>query len=339
MTENSNRNPLVSVIMPVYNCARYVDEAIVSMVNQTYKNMEIFIIDDCSTDGTKEKVATWAKLDERIKPIYKSVNTGYVESLNMAIGLSNGEYIARMDGDDISLPERIEKQVGYMASHLEVGVLGGGYKFLGTNKALIPIVEHDKIKIGLLKESQLAHPTVMFRASMLKNLDRLYKIDFLPCEDYEFWVYLSSKTILQNLEDILLEYRVHSENTSRNHHRNAELLKEITKIQLKAVGLNNKEIDYVNLNIKLWNNTTYKNPVELLKTYKILIKLIRNNRILNVYRIELFEFLIYWVFQNSDSHNSILKYLTKLYFKSFCVNKFAKTGHNVSDLNYSIIRI
>ena len=235
-------NPLVSVIMPVYNCVAFVDEAIESMVNQTYSNLEIFIIDDCSTDGTKEKLEQWAKLDIRIKPIYKAENTGYVESLNMAIGLSNGDYIARMDGDDISLPERIEKQVKYMASHLEVGVLGGGYKFLGTNKILIPIVEHDKIKIGLLNESQLAHPTVMFRASMLKKLDRLYKTEFIPCEDYEFWIYLSSKTILHNLNDILLEYRLHDSNTSKS--MNIKLILDtIVKIQLEEL-LPSVSIDY-----------------------------------------------------------------------------------------------
>lgn len=246
MTERSIKHPLVSVIMPVYNCAQYVDEAIGSMVNQTYKNMEIFIIDDCSTDGTKEKVDSWAKLDERIKPVYKSVNTGYVESLNMAIGLSNGEYIARMDGDDISLPERIERQVEFMQENHSVGVLGTGYKQVHSSRYFIPTTNSDEIKVGLLFQNQLAHPTVIIRRETLIKLGRGYSNAFLPCEDFELWTELIKITEIINLEQHLLEYRVHSGSTSRKSD-NSLLLKKILKKNLSILtnDLNSEFIDLV----------------------------------------------------------------------------------------------
>jgi glycosyltransferase involved in cell wall biosynthesis len=207
--------PLVSVIMPVYNCVAFVDEAIESMVNQTYSNLEIFIVDDCSTDGTKEKVEKWAKQDTRIKPFYKSVNSGYVDSLNMAIGLSNGEYIARMDGDDISLPERIEKQVEFMEFNKDANILGTGHILYGSNRIFLPQTEPTKIKVGLILNNQISHPTVIFRRSFLMLLPRLYNSEYIPMEDHEFWSFLSHKTKIYNINNPLLVYRIHNNGSSR----------------------------------------------------------------------------------------------------------------------------
>jgi glycosyltransferase involved in cell wall biosynthesis len=299
--------------------------------------MEIFIIDDYSIDGTKEKVESWAKLDERIKPIYKSVNSGYVDSLNMAIGLSNGEYIARMDGDDISLPERIARQVGYMNLNLEIGVLGCGYRLLGTNKSLIPVTDHDLIKIGLLIESQLAHPTVMFRASMLKRLDRLYKAEFIPCEDYEFWVYLSSKTIIHNLKDVLLEYRVHNGNTSKNHSKNSELLKQINRIQLKNLGLNSVEADIFNLKNILRNKAMYIKRIELYSMVDLIKKVVFYNRKFKLYNTELFEGVIYEGLKTIEYSNPIYTYIVKIYIKYKLRNLVLKSELKLRQFSYVII--
>ncbi len=332
-----NRYPLVSVIMPVYNCVKYVDEAIESIVKQTYTNMEIFIIDDCSTDGTKSKVETWAKQDNRIKPIFKSANAGYVDSLNMAIRLSNGEYIARMDGDDVSLQGRIARQVEYMSMNLEIGVLGCGYRFLGTSKSFIPLTDHDVIKIGLLLESQLAHPTVMYRASMLKKLDRLYKTEFIPCEDYEFWVYLSSKTIIHNLKDVLLEYRIHEGNTSKNHSKNSELLKQISEIQLKNLSINSDEVGMLDLKNIIRNKTTYIKPIELFRVLNVLKKVVFNNRKITLYNIELFEGVIYEGLKTLDYNNLIFKYVVKIYIKYMFRDLVRKNELKLSQFSYGII--
>lgn len=232
--------PLVSVVMPVYNCSQYIDEAIESMLIQTYTNMEIFIIDDCSTDGTKEKIETWAKLDERIRPIYKLVNSGYVDSLNLAIGLSNGGYIARMDGDDISLPDRIAKQVLFMETHKEIGLIGSGHRILGTNEIFEPIVDARYIKIGLLLANQFSHPTAFFRRSSIINLGRLYLSRFIPAEDYEYWNFLSDKIIMGNIREVLLIYRSHSEGISKKLPNDLNTI-EVVKSSIKRLKDNPHE--------------------------------------------------------------------------------------------------
>jgi glycosyltransferase involved in cell wall biosynthesis len=304
---------LVSVVMPVFNCAQFVDEAIESIVKQTYANIEIYIIDDCSTDGTRERIETWAKLDRRIKPIYKGENSGIVESLNLGIKLSNGEYIARMDGDDISLPQRIEKQVQFMNANLEIGVLGCGYRVLGKNKIFTPLVEHDLIKIGLLIESQLAHPTVMFRASVLRNLDRFYNPKFTTAQDYEFWVFLSSKTKLGNLPDVLLEYRVHGGNISKNNIKTLKFNKEIHEYQMKRLGLNIDEINTIKLKNIFNSKNNLNNLVLMIQKLTIFRKIIVNNRKSQIYNIKYFESLIFGGIQMQKLTNPIYQFIYSIF--------------------------
>jgi glycosyltransferase involved in cell wall biosynthesis len=177
--------------------------------------MEIFIIDDCSTDGTREKVESWAKLDERIKPIYKPVNSGIAESLNMAIEMSSGEYLARMDGDDISLPERINKQVDYLEVHKDISVLGSAHRVIGTKTVFRPLKDNSQIKIGLLIANQFSHPTIIFRKKAIGKLGRFYLNEFIPQEDYVYWCFLYQQTILGNLEEVLLLYRSYEQSSSK----------------------------------------------------------------------------------------------------------------------------
>ena len=106
--------PLVSVLIPCYNVERYVVEAVGSISNQTYKNLEIIAINDCSTDRTGELLMQLAREDSRIRVVTNEVNLKLIQTLNKGIGMCNGEYIARMDADDISLPTRIEKEVRFL---------------------------------------------------------------------------------------------------------------------------------------------------------------------------------------------------------------------------------
>lgn len=232
--------PLVSVIIPVYNCVKFIDEAIDSIISQTYSKMEIFIIDDCSSDGTKEKVEQWAEIDKRIKPIYKTANTGYVESLNTAISMSSGEYVARMDGDDLSLPERIEKQVEFLEINKNIDVVGSKCLILGTNKVIQPQTDHDKISIGLLTMNQMCHPTIMFRSNKFKVLNFKYKTDYIPAEDYELWTRMIMSMKFANIDEVLLHYRLHGGNISIKHKDNG-LINKIIKNQL--LRLNNDLTD------------------------------------------------------------------------------------------------
>lgn len=152
--------PLISVVMAVYNGADYLVPAIDSILQQTYSHFEFIIINDGSTDDTTKILQHYEQLDERIK-VYAQANQGLPISLNRGIRLARGKYIARMDADDISLPERFAKQVEFMESHPEVGVCGTQIKMIGENSYVDAYPSsHPAIQCWLLLASGIAHPSV-----------------------------------------------------------------------------------------------------------------------------------------------------------------------------------
>lgn len=218
--------PKVTVLMPVYNCELYIKEAVDSILNQTFSDFEFLIIDDASTDKTVDIIKTYS--DIRIKLIEKSVNTGLTNSLNYGLTIAKGKYIARMDGDDISLPERFEKQISFLEANPDVVVCGTTFKILGTGELVFVPEIHDDIKIGLLQECKLGHPTVMFRYSTLIDHRITYDNLMEPVEDYDLWVRLSAIGKLHNLQECLLYYRVHDYQVSKvRNNKQIELAKTI----------------------------------------------------------------------------------------------------------------
>ena len=129
-----NLIPTISVIMPVYNCFDYIQEAINSILNQTFSDFELIIIDDYSSDGTVDLIKKFN--DPRIKLTVKSVNSGISNSLNYGLKIAKGKYIARMDGDDISFPDRFERQVKFMDLNPKVILCGGGYISINSNQGI-----------------------------------------------------------------------------------------------------------------------------------------------------------------------------------------------------------
>jgi len=218
--KNWNSNPLVSVIMPVYNCETFIDEAISSIVNQTYENLEIIVIDDNSYDGTIEKLRLWQNQDSRIQLFINETNLGISKNLNLGIVNSRGKYIARMDGDDICFLNRIFEQVAYMEQNPGVDMVGAGYEFLNGTKKMVPQTDHERIKVGMLFCTQFAHPTVMFKSESVKKLKRLYNPAWTDTEDYEYWAYLKSEGfVFGNIAKPLLLYRTHEGNNSLKNSR------------------------------------------------------------------------------------------------------------------------
>lgn len=182
----SNKNMTVSVVMPVYNAEAYLREAIDSVLAQTYEDIELIIVDDGSTDGTEFIVRSYN--DDRI--IYHKVeHNGISEALNYGIRESRGKYIARMDGDDIMFPDRIEYQVNFMEEHKEVDVLGGGYEMIGeTGGKSIIFGNNGFVSISDMKNGNVvAHPTVMMRKSSMLRLPFLYEKLYDGVEDYKMW--------------------------------------------------------------------------------------------------------------------------------------------------------
>jgi glycosyltransferase involved in cell wall biosynthesis len=208
-----NTTPKISVLMPVYNCELYVASAVESILNQTYTDFEFLIIDDASTDATLSIIKSYT--DSRIKIIEKPINSGYTNSLNYGLTIAKGKYIARMDGDDISYPERFDKQIAYLEANPEVVVCGTNQKIVGNDKLIFLPQSNKSIKIRLLWGNCIPHSSAMIRKKILEDNNIQYDITTEPAEDYHLWIHLLAFGKLCNLPEVLLEYRVYSNQVSR----------------------------------------------------------------------------------------------------------------------------
>ena len=210
------KTPRISVLMPAYNSEKYIAEAIESILNQTYADFEFIIINDGSTDNTSKIVQEYAKKDTRIKFVNHTKNKGLVGVLNEGISLCSGEYIARMDSDDISLPLRFEKQIMYMDTNPECGVLGTYFKIFGDINQDIQKPINVKT-FDILSGAFVAHPTVMMRKSVIDKYGFRYDPNYKHAEDLELWSRMVFVTEIHNLPEILLNYRWADTNISVVH--------------------------------------------------------------------------------------------------------------------------
>lgn len=198
--------PKVSVLLPAYNAEKYIRSATLSVLKQTEKDLEVIAIDDGSTDGTLEILQDLQKKDKRLQIITRP-NKGLVESLNEGIMASKGKWIARMDADDISLPERLATQISY-AERNKLDVCGAYVRTFGMCLPRVRTypVTSDSANVHLLFNTCFAHPTVLARSEVLK-LNK-YSINHELIEDYELWTRLAIKGYrLGNVPRVLLLYR------------------------------------------------------------------------------------------------------------------------------------
>ena len=202
--------PLVTVLMPVYNGEAYLREAIQSILDQTYKNFIFLIINDGSTDKTEEIIMSFD--DNRIQYIKNSENLRLVKTLNKGLSLIKTKYVARMDADDISLPERLERQVDFMEEYSDVGLSGTWCRTIGESEESVIHYEtqHDLICFKQLFQIQIVHPSCMIRMEVLNKMDKLFDESFIHAEDYELFTRMSHYTKLGNIPYVLHLYRKHS---------------------------------------------------------------------------------------------------------------------------------
>lgn len=202
--------------MPVYNAEKYVSEAIESILNQTYADFEFIIIDDCSTDTSYQILQKYSAMDKRIKLLKNSQNSKLPKTLNKGISESIGKYIARMDADDISLPDRFSEQVEFMESHPDIGVCGTWIKeFLNDTSNIVRIgndypTDSEQIMTSMLFYGcSIAHPTVIIRREVLSSLNLKYDESLAGvAEDYDLWTRLLCNGVkFANLPNFLLLYR------------------------------------------------------------------------------------------------------------------------------------
>ena len=275
--------PSISVIMPVYNAGKFLKESIESILQQSFTNFEFFIIDDASTDNSVEIIQSYT--DKRIRFIQKEFNTGYTDSLNMAVQLSKGKYIARMDADDISFKHRFQQQFQFMESHTEVLVLGTAYKIIDTNTIVQLPITNEEAKIVAMMNVPVAHPTVLIRKEVFDKYGLWYNKKYEPSEDYDLWTRVLEKGSIENLPGTFLYYRRHPEQQSiSRYHKLMEATLQIRTGQLnKIIDFSNKPYDILFAIDVLAMKPLPITGMFLKNTAMLLSDLLEGNQIKNIY--------------------------------------------------------
>jgi glycosyltransferase involved in cell wall biosynthesis len=296
--------PLVTVLLPVYNGEKYLRTAINSILHQTFQDFELLIILDPSTDTSAEIIKSYD--DPRIRLVQNPQKAGLITALNQGIDLARGEFIARMDSDDISLPTRLAKQLAFMKKHRDVIMCGTWafafqelqagqkVKYLFNNKhlqkllpkytgTLRPPTSWDSTKCSLLFSNPIIHPSIMFRKSLLNQFNLRYEAGWKYVEDYEMWTRLMDQGKICNLGEYLLYFRAHAGSVSKifedeqrqNHDRVLETLFE--KLNLTPTT------EEINTHNAVGREEIQPNEVLIGQGEKWLLKLLTANRTANYF--------------------------------------------------------
>lgn len=269
---NFSRNnvmPKITVLLPVYNAAKHIENAVKSILNQTFKDFELLIINDGSIDKSVEIIKTFK--DKRIQLIHNPANLGLIKTLNKGIDLTKGKYIARMDADDIAMPNRLEKQVAFLENNSEYALVGTQANFIfgdklsntlfsmETNSEILPVLS--------LFSCPFIHPSVMIKTAILKEF--YYHEGFTAAEDYELWTRILKKYPCANLSESMLQYRIHDNNISTiQNDKQIDSVRRIYEANLKYIQMSYTEAD---LDIYLKISGSYQKDISLndLKNIKI----------------------------------------------------------------------
>ncbi|MEO8413526.1 MAG: glycosyltransferase [Ginsengibacter sp.] len=312
--------PIVSVIMPVYNAGPFLKEAIDSILQQSFTNFEFFIIDDASTDNSVSIINTYT--DKRIQFIQKAKNTGYTDSLNMAIKSSKGKYIARMDADDISYKDRFQRQYQYMEQHSDVMVLGAFYKIIGTDKVINLPLTCNEAKVVAIMHVPIAHPTAFIRSKVFKEYGLAYDKRYEPAEDYDLWTKVLEIGSIENLPDVLLRYRRHSlQQSIIRYNILIDAAVEIRLRQLhKLITFENKPYDILSAIEILTKKNGLVTTLLLKKIVSLLSDMYKSNQRKKIYdEVTLNKYLReVWLFYIFKFNKPVVKDISLLYVTNLC---------------------
>lgn len=311
--------------MPVYNAEAFLRESIDSILNQSFAEFEFLIINDGSTDQSETIIKSYT--DKRIRLINNDTNLKLITTLNKGIELAKGEYIARMDADDISHPDRLKKQFEFLESHPEIGICGTWFESIGQNKSVLKYPQDDTmIRIKMLYQCPFCHPSVMIRKTILAENNLKYNPNFAHAEDYELWTQLSRFTKFANIPEVLLKYRLHEANVSNKHSKEQRINTQIIiQNQFQLLGINLSEREYL-LYLKIaYSDFNFSLP-ELMEAEKLLSALSSNNEKLKIISIHEFNVYLSERWYSICTNSSVLgTVVLKIYFKA----KLAKI-HNLS---------
>jgi len=202
----------VTILLPAYNAALYLRDSLDSIMRQAFKDFDVLLIDDGSMDDTSKIAIEYSNIDRRIKYYKNEKNIGLIKTLNKGLSLAKGEYIVRMDADDIMFDDRLYKQVKYMDSNPECFVCGGQMEYIGGLTGMAPILPQkyeDLLYLSLIN-CPLYHPTTIIRNSAIKQFGLKYNDSYKHAEDYKFWsdIIFSHPNSIANIKDVVLFYRI-----------------------------------------------------------------------------------------------------------------------------------
>jgi methyltransferase type 12 len=250
------REPLVSIVMPIYNSETYLDEAILSIIHQTYQNWELLVINEFgSNEEGKRIINRYAAIDSRIRLIQNSKRLGIAESLNEGLRQAKGEYIARMDGDDISLPKRIEKQVEFMEENNDILLCGVQVEVFGSEKWDWKLeTDPARIRTDALFYSPCVHPTIFFRREVIYKYNVFYNKEYKASEDYDFFTRVLEFGEIANLKEVLFKYRLYGTNaTYINNNIGFKIYSDVMERQFHKLGIDfsRQEVDLLSVHYSL----------------------------------------------------------------------------------------
>lgn len=320
--------PKLSVLISCYNDHQYISKSLESILNQTIRDFEVIIIDDASTDDTVDIINGYG--DDRIRLYVNNENQGLTRNLNKALDYATGEYIARMDGDDISHLDRFEKQVKYLDAHKDIYLIGSAVHSFGATDLYWRLPDDsDELKIRMLLSPVFAHPSFMFRRELVDNGYR-YDESFRTAQDYDFAARVSREHNIGRLQEVLLEYRVHagqvSNKAGKNQNDNASRVRNRLLEDLGVI-LDEDLISFYKdwaLQKKLSSACEYK------KAYKIIELISQGNGEKHIYNPDKLEavlkkMLYTWIIRSKE-----VKYL--LAFPMICNYNFHNMGIFLAEL-------
>lgn len=236
--------PKISIIMPLYNSSEYLKESIESILNQTFSDWEFIIINEFgSDDGSREIVEQYAKVDKRFILLQNETRLGISESMNRGLAIAKGEYIARMDADDISLPQRFQKQLDFMNNSPEIVMCGVKVEIFGSNPFEWSLeTDTERLATNILFYSPCVHPTIMIRKSFLDKFKITYNNEYRASEDFDIFARICEHGKIANLNEVLFRYRIMQNNaTFKNNDIGLVIYNQVMHGQFKKLHLSFSE--------------------------------------------------------------------------------------------------
>ena len=232
-----DHTPELSVVLPVFNAERYIAEAIASVLRQTYRNFELIVIDDGSSDGSAAIIDALAADDARIRAFHQA-NAGLIATLNRGIGLAGAPFVARMDADDVSLPRRFEMQMSRFRNRAELAVVGGFVNIVDEKGRFVRLGDYPlggSALVDFLEQGcPVAHPSVIMRKCIVDAVGG-YRPLFAYAEDYDLWLRIhDAGYLIENVGEAVMDYRQHGETVSTRHREQQELATLVARLAHRA---------------------------------------------------------------------------------------------------------